>query len=105
MAAGYTQPEAAASQREFDILRNRVEQMDAQGTRGVGALQIRMDEVVKDLAEMQAGTRSWQKHHEQLHLADEAARAAARRFTLTTTLAVLGLLVAILAILVTRHPA
>lgn len=99
-----------ASQREVDILRSRIDQIDTQGTRGttstVGILASQMQDMVKDLAEWRTSTQLWQDRHEAQHKdetkarADETkARVIGRRWLTGTCIAVLVLLVAVLTLL------
>lgn len=99
-----------AADAEREKLWQRIELMDDHGTRGVQGLTVRLDEVVKDLAEI----RAWQAGHEQEHRReadqrarerreDDDSRTTARRFTVTTTIAILVLLVAVLSVLLASH--
>lgn len=87
-----------ASQRELDLLRQRIDQMDQHGTRGVGTLQVRIDEIIKDLTEMKVGYSTWQTDHLALHKAETDNAKQSRRYILTTSIAILAVVVAVLAI-------
>lgn len=97
MGMGWTGRERAASQRELDVLRQRVDQMDAQGTRGVGVIQSQLGDLIRDFAKMEARLDG----HEQLHEGERKDRAANRRWLTGTCIAALVLLVAILGLAVT----
>lgn len=86
------------TQREFDVLRTRVDQMDQQGTRGVGSLAVRMDEIVKDFAEAKVDQAKWQADHLKLHEKEVSDAKTTRRYILTTCLTILSLVIAVLAI-------
>lgn len=88
----------AASWRELDLLRQRVDQLDQHGTRGVGTLQIRIDELIKDLAEIKSGYASWQTEHLKMHKDESDNAKQSRRYILTTSIAILAVVVAILAV-------
>lgn len=102
--------ERSASQRELDLLRSRVDLMDAQGTRGtaaaVGIMATQLQDLAKDLAAQREATRLWQDRHEAAHQGDAKARAAevraravARRWLIGVCISALVLLVAILSML------
>lgn len=92
--------EALVTQREFETLRNRVDQMDQHGTRGVGTLQVRIDELVKDFAELKVDQVNWQAGHLALHQQETQSAQQSRRYILTTSIAILALVVTILGLAV-----
>lgn len=100
MAAGMTDPERAASQRELDILRQRVDDMDTHGTRGVGAIQLQVGELVKDLADMRAETRTWQGQHERSHERDARDRITARRWLIGVGVAGVAAMTTVIGLLI-----
>lgn len=96
---GYTQPERAASQRELDILRQRVEQMDAQGTRGVGVIQSQVAELVKDHAEMRGEVTAWQHSHDSQHDQEKRDRISDRRWIIGTMVTIALITVTLLGVI------
>ena len=100
MGTGFTDAERAASQRELDQLGRRVDQMDAQGTRGVGVIQLQVAELVKDVTELRAETQAWQRSHISQHQREEQARVTGRRWVIGTVIAAMAVMVAMLALLV-----
>lgn len=98
MTAGNTAPERAASQRELDQLRARVDMIDVQGTRGVGVLQTQVMELIKDLAELRAQAGSWQERHDSQHAADTRERVIGRRWVVGTCIAIVVMLTAVLTL-------
>lgn len=98
------------SRGEFDLLRQivaanqaRLEGIDQGGTRGVGVVQAQLVDVVKDLAELKADVNSRFDAHQRVHDQDQRDRAAQRRWAITTAIAVLVLLAAILGLQVSVH--
>lgn len=91
--------DAAASQREVDILRERVEAIDAHGTRGIGAIQLQVTELIKDVTELRADTRTWQEGHGRQHAADQRDRVTGRRWLIGTAIAGIVAMAAILGLL------
>lgn len=63
--------------REFETLNRRVEQIDAQGSRGVAALAIQLSDARQDILDLKAEFKS----HEQVH---EREREQARLDRLAT---------------------
>jgi len=59
------------SREEFDRVVNRLDQIDAGGTRGVAVLAVQVQELAKDMA-----------RHEEKHDRQETARAANRKWTI-----------------------
>jgi hypothetical protein len=100
MTAGLTAPEPAASQREMDMLRQRVDQIDSGGTRGVGIIQNQITDLIKEVAELKQETRAWQTTHETQHEKDERDRTTGRRWLVGTGIAGIGCMIAILGLLV-----
>jgi hypothetical protein len=95
-----TFPEPAASQRELDMVRTRLEQIDVSGTRGVGVLQVQMTELVKDIGDLRAETRAWQVAHDREHEQERADRQAGRRWVVGAALAGFTAMIGALALLV-----
>lgn len=77
--------------------------MDEHGTRGVGIIATQVAELVKDQAAMQADMRLWQGAHEQLHAQETRDRVSSRRFAVTTTAAIIALLLTIVGLLLAHH--
>jgi hypothetical protein len=75
------------NRREFDRLASRLDQIDQVGTRGVGALQVQVTDLAKDVAELKGESRAWQTTHESQHQADAAERLQGRRWLVTTGIA------------------
>ncbi len=96
MTAGQTTPEAAASQRELDQLRNDLRRIDDGGTRGVAAVQIQLTEAIKDIADLRGDMRA----HEQVHERATAAQVTGRRWAVGATIAAGSMLIAMLGLLV-----
>ena len=103
-------PEQSALQRELDLLRARVDQIDTHGTRGtasaVGVLASQFQDLVKDMAEMRTATQLWQERHETQHKdevrtrADETrARVIGRRWVAGTCIAALVMLTTMLTLM------
>ena len=93
------------SRGEFDLLRQivaanqaRLEGIDLGGTRGVGVVQAQLTDVVKDLVELKSDVSARFDAHQRVHDQDERNRASARRFTVTTTLAILALLLTLIGL-------
>lgn len=84
--------------REFEVLRSRIDQMDQHGTRGVGSLQVRIDELVKDFTEMKIATSEWQTDHLRMHKEETDNARQSRRYILTTTIAILALVITLLGV-------
>jgi hypothetical protein len=99
VGAGLTEPERAASQRELDILRERVDAMDTHGTRGVGAIQLQVAELVKDFGDLRADNRAWQAAHEKQHEQDKQDRVNGRRWLIGIGLAAVASMTAVIGLL------
>ena len=102
--------ERPASQRELDLLRTRVDQIDVQGTRGtastVGVLASQLQDLAANISEWKTATQLWQGRHEAQHVdeakarADETrARVVGRRWMIGTGITVLLLLTAMLTLI------
>lgn len=96
---------------EFELLKqivtqnqNRLEAIDLSGTRGVGALTSRVDDMVKDLAEFKTEVTNDFREHKALHKDEESKRVSARRWAITTAILALTALAGLypLIFLVTR---
>lgn len=85
--------------RDLDRLERRIEQMDTHGTRGVGVVQSQLADVIKDLAKLEGRMQA----HDQVHVQEARDRASNRRWMVSTAIAFLVLLVAILALLIGQH--
>lgn len=100
MNAGLTNPEPAASQREFDQLRQRLDTMDVHGTRGVGVIQVQVTELVKDLAELRISTAARADAHERQHVQDVHDHRNQLRWLTGTAIAAVVALAAILTLVI-----
>jgi hypothetical protein len=100
-----TAPEAAASQREVDILRGELQRLDDHGTRGVGAIQSQLVNMVKDLAELKANVDTRFDAHQRVHDQDHADRISGRRWLIGTAIAGIGAMAGMFAMLwdILRH--
>jgi len=65
------------SRREFEALAQRVDWLDEHGTRGVGALQIQVTDLVKDVAKVEKGLED----HAAAHILESKERETQRRST------------------------
>jgi hypothetical protein len=88
---------------EFELLRQmvsanetRIASIDQSGTRGVGIVQQQLTDVVKDLVELKAEMNARFDAHMKTHEQDERDRVSARRYTLTTVIAALAIIVGLL---------
>ena len=93
-----------ATRREVDILRDEVHRLDDHGSRGVGAIQTQLTDLVKDLAEMKSEMNNRFEAHQRVHDQDHRDRISGRRWLITTGIAglvsmatVVGLLIEILS--------
>lgn len=114
--------EPCATRRELDLVRQatdlehaklwaRIDAMDVQGTRGVGVIAVRIDNLIADLAELKSGLAAANgaldvrfQAHELQHQADATRRKDGSRWRITAAIAaaatactVIGLLVDLLA--------
>jgi hypothetical protein len=88
---------------EFELLRQmvttnetRLASIDQGGTRGVGIVQSQLTDVVKDLVELKADINARFDAHMKTHEQDERDRVTARRYTLTTIIAAMAVIVGLL---------
>lgn len=78
---------------EFERLLNKVDQMDATGTRGVAILAVQMQELSKDFA-----------RHEDKHDRADAARVSSRRWMVMAVIAMIAAIDApIVSVLLALH--
>lgn len=96
MVLGYT------TRREFDRLAARIDAMDAGGTRGMSVVQAQVGELIKDVSALQTKIES----HELAHVAEarqrDIDRRESRRYALTTIIAAVATLIAVMALLFTH---
>lgn len=96
MVLGYT------TRREFDALSARVNTIDQGGTRGMSVVQTQVGELIKDVSALQSKIES----HELAHVAEarqrDIDRREARRYALTTIIAAIATLIAVMALLFTH---
>ncbi len=92
---------------EFDMLRQIVtaNQTRIEGIGAIGAVQVQLAEVVKDLTELKADVTKRFDDHMRIHQQDQMARVSGRRWQVGTVIAVLVLLVSILGLVINMHPA
>lgn len=76
-----------ATRREVDLLRDELHRLDDHGSRGVGALQVQLTGLVKDLTEMKADVNTHFDDvdkrfdaHQRVHDQDHRDRVTGRRW-------------------------
>lgn len=90
--------ETYVTRREIDLLKAaadidrsklwaRLDALDEHGSRGVAALQIRMDNMVTSVAEMKAEVAAQFGEHRREHEKDEAKRTSGRRWLVGSIIA------------------
>lgn len=90
--------EPYVTRRELDILKSaadldraklwaRLEALDEHGSRGVAALQIRLDNMVAGMAELKADMAAEFGEHRREHEKDEAKRTSSRRWLIGAIIA------------------
>ena len=90
--------ETYVTRRELDLLKAaadldrtklwaKLEALDEHGSRGVAALQIRMDNMVTSVAEMKAEMAAEFGEHRREHEKEEAKRTSARRWLVGSVIA------------------
>jgi hypothetical protein len=96
-----------ATRREFDMLVNRVDSMDRDGTRGVLALQAQLTDAIKDMVEIKSDligfktdTAGWFKEHGKQHTQDQRERVSGRRWLVGTAFAGLMAMAAVIGLLI-----
>jgi hypothetical protein len=99
-----TTPEATASRREVDQLREDLHRLDEHGTRGVSAMQVQLTDLLKDVIELKTDVGVRFDAHEREHDKDEDKRVQARRWLIgagiagaASVAAVVGLLIDVLS--------
>lgn len=80
------------------MLAQRVEQIDANGTRGVGALQQLVTDLIGRVADLRADVAS----HEATHNTQEQRSSDNKKWILGAVLTFAGLLISIIAILLAQ---
>lgn len=95
------------SRGEFDMLRQlvagnqaRLENIDDHGTRGVGAVQVQVTEIVKDVAALQAELGTRFETHDRQHLQDHKDRIAGRRWLIGTGIAGVATMAGVISLLI-----
>lgn len=73
-----------------------MENMDSQGTRGVGILATQVQGLIADAAAERAESKAWRDAHESQHAQHERDRVIGRRWLIGTCIALVGLLTAVL---------
>lgn len=89
-----------ATRREVDQLRDDLHRLDDHGTRGIGALQIQVTELVKDLADLKADVNIRFEKHEKEHADDKQNRIIARRWLAGFAITLLVALIAVIGLLI-----
>jgi hypothetical protein len=91
------------SRREVDQLRQEMLRLDDHGGRGTIALQVQLNDLVKDFAEMKVEMTNRFDAHSKVHADDEQRRIVGRRWVVGTVIggaaalsAVVGMLIDIL---------
>jgi len=99
--------EGDVTRGEFDMLKEktgsmerRIESIDNHGTRGVGALQIQVVEVLKDIAEIKVQFTSYLSEHVRTHREEKDQRLTERHWLIGIGIAGVSALAAILAVVV-----
>jgi hypothetical protein len=92
-------PEPYASRRELDQLREDLRRLDDHGSRGVGAIQIQLTALVRDMAELKIDTSSRFAEHFRQHEADAAQRRSDRWKAAAVVAALIGPLYPLLLLL------
>lgn len=93
-----------ASRRELDALTSRIDsridQIDSEGTRGtlaaVSVVQAQIAELIRDMGKLEGRLDV----HDQRHDREERARVTGRRFVISTMIAVVMMLLALLALVI-----
>jgi hypothetical protein len=95
--------EPYATRRELDQLRQDLTRLDDHGSRGVGAIQLQLTELVKDTTELKTDMSNRFAAHEVQHEKQERERVSGRRWLIGISVTALasiatvgGLLIAIL---------
>lgn len=91
---------------EFDLLHEMVvsNQQRIEGISVLGAVQVQLSEVAKDLLDLKADVNKRFDDHARVHDQDQAQRTAGRRWQVGTLIAVLVLLVSILGLVINMRP-
>ena len=90
--------EPFVTRRELDLLkadadlehaqiREQLRSLDDHGSRGVAALQVRMDAMVTSMADLKADMKAQFAAHDRQHEKDEAKRVTSRRWLVATVIA------------------
>lgn len=89
---------------EFDLLHEMVvaNQQRIEGISVLGAVQVQLTEVAKDLIDLKADVNKRFDAHQLVHEGDQAQRVAARRWQIGTVIAVLALLITIVGLVLHR---
>jgi hypothetical protein len=83
----------------LERLYKRVDDIDRDGTRGVGIVQAQTAELVKDIAELKLDQSRWQMAHERRHDAELTERRIGRRWLVGTAFAGLTAMAAVITML------
>lgn len=93
------QPETPATQREVDILREELHRLDDHGSRGVGAIQAQLTDVVRDIIELKTEMNGRFEAHQRVHDQDHRERVQGRRWLIGTGIAGLVAMAAAITLL------
>lgn len=85
---------------EFDQLARRVELIETRGSSGVQALQVQVNDLIKDVTKLEASVETKFAAHELEHRQDAAARVSGRRWLVGTMIAAAMLLLTILGLVI-----
>lgn len=91
--------DSPATRREVDQLREELHRIDDHGTRGVTAMQVQVTDLIKDVLDLKNDVNSRFQAHQDAHDTAERERRSGRRWLLSTVIAALVVLVAILTLL------
>jgi hypothetical protein len=101
---------AAATRRELDQLtgwltrlEQRISEVDQLGPRGMGAVIVQVSELTKDMGELGADQRSWQRSHREQHNQEVAQRGQARRWLIALAVGNAVALVSPWLVVITHH--
>ena len=81
------------------MIRQRLDQIDDRGTRGVTIIQAQVTDLIKDTADFRDETRGWQRHHEGQHEQDQRDRTIARRWLVGAGIAGLASMATVITML------
>lgn len=83
-------------------MRERVNLIDASGSRGMGGVQVQIGSLVSDVAELRVKLETHEMHHQDEARQRDVDRKEARRYAITTVIAAVAALAGVLALLATH---